>query len=212
MPRSPKFPANVPRGYQAIEREAAATRKRLGFDPVEPISAFECMCRLHAFSVAVGGTLVPVDYGVTKLEPGKEGETRFNRERKRLEIILDEDTYSKLDDPNSEDPRARFSYFHELGHAALHGNELVSISAIPESRAEAFMRAHYRGIAPFRDVEWQANAYSGAQMMPAAALETLRKAGRLNVAELCRTFKVSWKAAEIRLDVFLKRRAELLWM
>lgn len=209
MPGSPKFPADKPRGYSAIELAAAQTRREMGFGPDEPVSAFESMCRLRCLAMRIDDKVIPICYGTAQLQPQEEAETRFDRDHGRLEIILNESTYAGLDGPEHEDPRARFSFFHELGHATLHGAELVRISVIPKAKAEAFMRANFKGIAAYRDVEWQANAYAGAKMMPAVALKQLETLGRLTIPDICRRFHVSREAAAVRLSVFYKYRRDL---
>ena len=208
MPNSPRFPADKGRSYKGIERESDAVRHALGLPARGPVSALDCMKRLR--SLLVGPQSMPVAYGTMKLEPGVEGETYYNSDIRRLEIMLSEPVYSGLDNDVGEQPRPRFSFFHELGHASLHSAELIRLSRIPKSQAEAFMRAKYPQVADFRNVEWQANAFAGCFMMPATSLEEIRLARRLSVAEICRIFNVSTRSAEIRLGVFLGRRSELL--
>lgn len=208
MPNSPRFPADKGRSYKVIEQEAASVRSALGLPPSGPVSALACMRRLR--SLFVGKHSIPVAYGTMKLEPGVEGETYYNVAVRRLEIMLSEPVYIGLDNDVGEQSRPRFSFFHELGHAALHSAELVRLSRIPKSQAEAFMRANYPKVADYRNVEWQANAFAGCFMMPALSLEELRAAKKLNVSEICRRFNTSLRSSEIRLGVFLSRRLELL--
>jgi IrrE N-terminal-like domain len=210
MHTSPHFPADTPRSYASIERDAARARLALGFGLSEPIAARECMRRLRGIEAIARKERLPIVYAVTKLGPGVEGETSFDRERRRLEIALSEKTYSRLTDWRPEDGRARFSFFHEFGHANLHCNELIRLARIPKVNAEAFMRATFAEVEGCRDVEWQANAFSSAIMMPAIALEQLRLESRLRMEEVCRVFQVSRTSAEIRIGVFRSRRRDLL--
>jgi hypothetical protein len=201
--RSPKYPADQGRSRKGIDEAAARARKALRFDPLEPISAFECMYRLREYRALAAGRELPVVYGVKQLEPGVKGETHYSARHSRLEITLSEETYEQLDRPFArEDPHARFSFFHELGHATLHGTELVRLSRIPKSQADAMMRDCSTKVHAYRDVEWQANTFAASMMMPFAALRELRQDRSLTVAELCRVFLVSRKSAEIRLQVF----------
>ena len=63
---------------------------------------------------------------------------------------------------------------------------------------------------PFRDTEWQANAFASALLMPAQGLIALeREHGALTVVEIADRFGVSHEAAGYRLDLFAKRRGEL---
>jgi len=204
LSRSPRYPADHGMSLKGIDEAAARARKALGFDPLAPISAFECMYRLRDYRVIAGGRELPVVYGVTPLEPGVKGETFYNATNSRLEITLSEETYERIDNPHGEDPHARFSFFHELGHATLHGVELMRLSKIPASKAIAMMRDGSRKVDAYRDVEWQANTFSASMMMPFATLRALYRANRLSVAEICKVCNVSWSSAEIRFQVFFE--------
>ena len=83
----------------------------------------------------------------------------------------------------------RFTLAHEFGHMVLHNSEV-----------QGFPRAISResNHKPFRDSEWQADAFAAELMMPA------ERARGLSAEEIARRFGVSLQAARIRESV-LKR-------
>lgn len=204
-----RIPTDIAHSYRTLERTAAAVRVSLGFDPTERLPVRECMGRLSRLEVVVGPEVLAVAYGVRQLRRGVEGTTYFDPAAKRLEIDLSIETYRALMASPWEEARARFSFFHELGHAVLHGSQLQQISKMAEAELQARLEAP--PILPVcRDPEWQANAFASALMMPAAGLELLARAGRLSVEVVRREFQVSRSAAGVRLDIFWERRPELL--
>lgn len=65
-------------------------------------------------------------------------------------IYLTESTYSKA---SSNDPRTRFTIFHELGHLLL-------------GHSKVLHRANLQDIKPYQDSEWQADQFSAEMIMP----------------------------------------------
>lgn len=83
-----------------------------------------------------------------------------------------------------DDPRARFTVVHELGHFAL-------------SHARSFHReTPTRSIQPFEDSEWQANTFAAEFLMP---LEDIQQEGLRTPAQLMTRYQVSWAAADTRI-------------
>lgn len=99
----------------------------------------------------------------------------------RGQIIFTGKTY---DLACQDDPRARFTVAHELGHFAL-------------SHARSFHReSPTRRVQSFEDSEWQANTFAAEFLMP---LDDIRKEGLRNPAQLMARYQVSWTAAETRI-------------
>lgn len=103
-------------------------------------------------------------------------------------IFIREDVY---DAACEDDPRARFTIAHEIGHLLLHGGE-------PQLARSWKHNHHYES-----DSEWQANTFAAEFLMPAdMMMET-----HMSVQDIKRYFGVSWEAARIRYqEVYSKRR------
>ncbi len=100
------------------------------------------------------------------------------------EIVFAPGTYSRL---VNWDPRARFTAAHEIGHLVMHH----SVQR-PRLMSEAFQ---FEANSVRMSAEWQANHFAAAFLMP----EELLRAERLNVHEVSALFRVSERAAELRL-------------
>jgi Zn-dependent peptidase ImmA (M78 family) len=83
--------------------------------------------------------------------------------------------------------RDRFTIMHELGHLLLHTSDRI------------WLRRGHRAPKAYRDPEWQANAFAGEFLMPAALVRECSWP-----ADMAETFGVSLQAAEIQLE-HLKR-------
>lgn len=213
MSTGPKYPADVPRGYSKLELAAIRARNLLGVAPKEPLRAEAVMAGMRKLRIQVPQMLLHVDYHVADLTPGVLAETHLVSEypggRKReptLEVALSTQTFADLERGK---PRALFSLVHELGHVLLHCREVVRLSAIPHETA-ALLRGNYVSIPFYKDVEWQANGFAAACLMPATVLEWFDQSGKLSVDNLARFLNVSRRSAGIRINVFRERRAALL--
>ena len=206
QPASPKFRADRNRSYREIEREAMMTRRTLGYSPDErlPSNFFEA---LSGFRTGSRQQLL-TEYSVEELCEGVEAQTYFRAQpRPTIVIALSEETYDEL---QVERPRARFSAAHELGHAVLHYRELVRLSRIPHSEA-ALLRGSIGELPAYSDAEWQANAFAGALLMPAAALKSLEdEVWALEAREIANAFGTSLTSARYRLQTFAQKRELLL--
>lgn len=201
-----KYPADKPRTHVEIERDALALRRALGFDLAGRLPGEKIFGSLGNYSVLAHGRWIRLTYEVAKLEQGLEAEARYEPDTDEIVVCLTPQTYEGLE---KDLPRPRFSLFHEIGHAVEHPNELVRLARIPRHTA-ALHRGLYRDIRPFRDCEWQANAFAAALSMPARGLQTLREEGRLTVAEIVGTFRMSQESATYRLSTFMSKGRELL--
>lgn len=200
-----KFPADIPRGYAAIEREAQRVRKIFGLTPTEALPGWELLGLLRKLPVVVSGRRIPVVYEVRELGSGVEAEARY--QDGEIIVVLSDQTNDLLE---GQHPRARFSLPHEFGHVTLHAPELVRLSEIPHPRA-ALLRGQFDDLPPYRDAEWQANTFAGAMLVPAAGMKLLAEnLGTLSADLVREHFKVSHQCAQIRVEVYRKRSAELL--
>jgi hypothetical protein len=191
--------------YAKLERAGRFIRNKLcpGITCTESMpNVFE---DLEDHAVTCNGRSIPLTNDVVELPAGVEGRTRFNVEQQRLFIQLSTETYVGL---TVHEGRARFTLFHEISHAYLHVRELLRLAELPHDEA-ALLRA---GSHPnYYDSEWQANATSAAILMPAEGLAALeQRDGELTLENVVTTFNVSAISAEIRINIFNERRADLL--
>jgi hypothetical protein len=203
--------SNASVSYVNMERAARAWRGMLfpGLSAGAPIppgvwATFEELDR-HT----TGTSLRPIalDSSVTDLPVGVEGLTQYRPEAKTIEITLSTGTYTGLEE---DEPRARFSLFHEVVHAFVHWPLLIKLSVLPHRELTAVFRQTEKTHRDFEDTEWQANAGAAAMLMPASGLERLRKCGPLSTSRVVDHFGVSRQSAEIRIRVFDQRREELV--
>lgn len=94
------------------------------------------------------------------------------------EIAIREDTYCRL---CHDDPHARFTIGHEIGHYVLHTPEKISL---------AFEDEAARPPRPFESPEWQANVFAGELLAPA------RMVVGMTVEAIINQFKVSKVVAQ----------------
>jgi|SRR5437867_2993858 len=198
MKRERGYPADRARSYRKIEKEAAEVRRVINPDPLAlpGVGLFEA---LEDYSVEAGTHTISLSYAVQPLPPNIEATTQYENANNQIVITLSPETYHALEE---EDPRARFTLSHEIGHATMHTAELVRLSTIPHAIA---VLARGNGKHPvYRDTEWQSDAFAGAFLMPADRLDELFRVGRLTERELHRRFNVSAQAAQTRISIFLR--------
>jgi hypothetical protein len=197
----------TPRSYRDVELAAAAVRRQLEIAPTQPIAGIQLFECLDNCAVVVSGERIPLDYAVEATRRGVEAQTQFEPDRGCITVTLSPESYEML---RIDNPRARFSLCHEIGHAALHCRELLGMACMPLIGPSL---ARERGIRPetFRDSEWQAESFGAALLMPAQGLDVLSgQVARLDAEILQDTYIVSAAAAEARLKVFTARRWQLL--
>jgi hypothetical protein len=193
------------RSYRSIESVARHARQILEIAPTKIVPGLRLFEGLAKYSVTANGADIPLTYAVDELPAGFEALTRYRPGREKIVITLSPESYADLE---REVPRARFSLFHETGHALLHADELIRLPELPHAQV-AMMRG--RGHQAFEDSEWQANAFAGAMLMPANGIREIeRDHGAATPMYLASQFGVSDQAASIRWDVYTKRRKELL--
>lgn len=185
--------------YASIEEKAAEVRRAMGLKNSEAIDSMALLHRISRISSeTASGTRVWAEYGIEEIP--EEARTYFDRNTNRFVIALREDVYIGL---CVNDPRARFTLCHEVGHLTLHSREVVHIARSPA----ALTRVQHE---VFRDTEWQADVYAGALLMPAAGVAEFERisAGfgeRIDARFLHEQFDVSYAAAETRLRILRGR-------
>lgn|GEM_PF-2173722 len=203
------------RSYKGIEAAAWSMRETLGLRPLDRVRAFDLLESLHLYGLWVdnqwvdGISLVPLNWRLSSEMPrGYPAYTCYDIGHRRcVEIVVSEETYFGAE---SALPHHRFTIAHEVGHAVLHTSELMDYAHRPEA---ALLAREGRGEAshpPYRDTEWQANAYAAALLAPAQGLEELRRCERLTPEALIQQFGISFQAARLRINQFLPRRRSLL--
>lgn len=192
--------------YQTLEKRANHVRKVLDFGSGEAINPLRLFEDLHEISITVAGKSIPLSYGVIELEDS-EGYARYDREKKRIEVLASETTYNWLQEGH---PRGAYFVAHELGHCLLHTGQLIRLAQMPKAQQAAFHRGR-SDHQPYEDTEWQANAFAGSLLMPALGLAALeKKRGRLTTSLIVSEFGVSNEAAGYRLQLYTERKEALL--
>jgi len=129
------------------------------------------------------------EYGIT-CDVVDDAELPFGIEAccvpERLLITFSNITYEKA---CSDDPRARFTVIHELGHILL-------------AHTRTFNREDGKKIEAFEDSEWQANQFAAEFLMP---LTHMSANGYTTTDELILNYQVSHPAAERRITQLSKR-------
>lgn len=202
---SERYRALRAESYSSLEKKAESVRRVLGFDLEGKIPGLSLFEALDNYSV--GGGDIGLRYAIEELEAGIEAEARYESGERAIVVSLSPRTYEGLE---ADQPRARFTVFHEIGHAVLHGPLLIQLSRIPRDQVRALARSENLARRSCEDVEWQANAFAAALAMPAKGLERLARSGALTADRVAMEFNMSLAAARNRTKTFEERRFELL--
>ena len=195
--------------YKSVERIAAYVRKQLEFAPANAINALDLFEGLDDIAVRDGARqTIPLRGSVIGIEDS-EGFTKYDSGRQVIEILASARTYGWLEEGY---PRAGYFVAHELGHCVLHTDQLVRVAQMPVAQQAAFHRGGEVAVhEPYRDTEWQANAFASALLMPARGLLALEQDyKKLGPTEVAEHFHVSTEAALYRLELYNRRKRELL--
>lgn len=157
-----------PRTRDQLEEIAWRARGDLGLRPFERVPV------LPLIEWVLPKLIDGFDYEV--VENSKLGKAEATTSADRPLIRLSESTYSALERDN---PRARMTAIHEIGHLLLHTNQT----------AYAFQRKYHK----HSDPEWQADVFAGAFLMPECAFREMES---INTAR--KAFGVSKDAAWFR--------------
>lgn len=166
----------APRGIEAIRTIAVDARKILELAD-EPVSLPHFLDDLSQFGVTVD---VIEDEDDMLMMAGVEAVCVPETATINLTLA----TYNAA---RRNDPRTRFTIFHELGHFVLQHNK-------------ALARANYVA-KPFIDSEWQADQFSAEMIMP---LDVILRRGLRTPTQLARFFQVSFPAANNRVNQLVK--------
>lgn len=187
---NPKIPVVSPRSAKQIEAVTLEILKELSPESLRKPSAVPAL--------GLFDYLIPEKYGfksgIQSMAKGLEGWTDVNAKT----VFLASDVYDFLE---LDDGRARFSAMHESGHVVLHGTELnLNVST---SGGQTILAR--RGDVPaYQNPEWQANHFASAILMPQTMVlqvfESTRGNREAQIKAIMAIFKVSWTAAEIRLN------------
>lgn len=124
-----------------------------------------------------------------ELQDGEEAVTRFSP----LEIVVRPEVYEAA---QRQEPRARFTLAHELGHLSLHQAFPKAVMA----RGNIYSLQDNR-VEKFRDAEWQADTFASRFLMPDDLVQDYDSAEYIET-----DFGVSRTAAEVRFEQILKTR------
>ena len=197
------------RSYKTLERDAAFAREQLKFSPADAIGALDLFEGLDDIGVRDRrGQVIPLRAGVIDIE-GSEGFARYDSDLQVIEVLASARTYRWLE---KRYPRAGYFLAHELGHCVLHTDQLVRLAQMPAAQQAAFHRGgEVAGHETYRDTEWQANAFASALLMPACGLLALEQEHQeLGPSEVAAHFHVSAEAASYRLELYSRRKPELV--
>ncbi len=200
--------------YQSIEQIAAKVRRLLAPDiaVTQALPGLQLFETLHLLPLPTTMGTATVETAVGHLPTGVLASAECDARTGQLLITLAENTYTELE---RENPRARFSLAHEVGHAKLHCMEMRRSGIIAHQQLAALRRGEVLPHPKCYDTEWQANAFGAALLMPAEGLAVMEAAyekegATLGVLDIQRTYLVSGEAAYYRLKRFRERRTELL--
>lgn len=194
--------------YKSLEEIAANVRDGLHCSSTEAINTLRLFDGL-AIAVHDGtGQDIPIRGGVIELDDS-EGFSKYNRDRRVIEILASPKTYEWLEKGN---PRGGYFVAHELGHCLLHTDQLVRLAEMPKAEQAALHRdGQVVGHETYQDTEWQANAFASALLMPARGLLVLEQNhDKLSPVIIAKHFRVSAQAASYRLDLYNARKEQLL--
>jgi hypothetical protein len=198
-------------GYIDLELEGQSLRRQIGLSPHERIDALRLYDEIQEQPLVVSGKSYPVGCRVGYLDDGLEAQAQFLSDRQEYEVVLTPETYGWLEVGN---PRGTWGLLHEVDHVRLHPILLQKLAALsPISRA-----ALYRGQPKMHrfceDTEWQADALTGAALMPAAGIWRIEveigRDHRMLVQRIMTQYGVSREAATNRLYTYRKHQADLL--
>ena len=194
--------------YRKLEKIASYVRDQLEYSPTEAINTLLLFDGLDIEVRDGTGRDLPIHGSVIELN-GSEGFAKYDSDRCVIEILASPETYDWLEKSH---PRGGFFVAHELGHCLLHTDQLVRLAQMPKPQQAALRRGGQAvGHEAYQDTEWQANAFAGALLMPAAGLLVLEQEhGELSPDIIVEHFHVSDEAAGYRLELYNGRKKELL--
>jgi len=179
-------PVVAPMSRVQIEQDATLVVARFQPDLLKKPGCFPVLKLFDTLGDQYG-----LEPGVEELSDGVEGMT-FPDGR----VLVSEETYRGAHDGLG---RPRFTVVHECYHGLKHREQIRKV-LIDTGELVVFRR---QSIQPFRDPEWQANAFAAALLMPEPMVRMLAsKEHRMLLPDaMSEEFGVSVQAAEVRLKV-----------
>jgi hypothetical protein len=203
--------AERPYSYAALEDVGRRFRRQVGLSVHQRIDALGLFDRIQDYPLRVDGQRYRIGCRVGPLDAGLEAQAQFLPDRQEYEVVLTEETYGRLETGN---PRGTWSLLHEVDHILLHPNLLQHLAGLsPISRA-ALYRGDPKAHRFCEDTEWQADALTGAIIMPADGIRRIEAQSRSNdlllVPKIAQAFGASLEAASNRLETYRRHRMKLL--
>jgi len=171
-----------PKSIEDIRNLAALLREFLGLGPNDRIDFNVHLDLISILLVKENFAYIVLEDHDLIFDENDEAHTNV----KTGAIYIKESVYRNLKDPSS---RSHFTIAHEIGHFFLHyiNGPLLSRKNKP--------------IKAYESPEWQANQFAAELLMPYDAVKTM------SIEEIYSTYKVSYKAAEVRFNKINKKRS-----
>lgn len=197
--------------YAKIEVATSRLRRLVGLDDNAPLPGGEEFFDrfLNGLTIHTSRGRLRANYYCDNLPSGCEGRAVYSPESpNEIAIELSPETYSGFLKNWS---RPRFTVNHEFGHAVLHAEVLIQLGSVPHHVAELQRQATADRHPAYRDTEWQANAFAGALLVPAAGVRRVVSSTPSDYVfgvegALQSEFDVSAPVAERRLALFKEGR------
>jgi hypothetical protein len=197
--------------YEDLEAVALRFRHRIGLTPYQRIDSLSLFDRIQDLKIRIGSQHFGLGCRVGHLVDGLEAQAQFLPDRQEFEVVLTEKTYSWLEAGN---PRGAWSFVHEVDHILLHSALLRSLASLSPHSREALFRGTPKKHTFCEDTEWQADALTGAVIMPALGIHQIESASKSGdswlVQKIAAAFGASPEAAAHRLNTYRNHSAQLL--
>jgi hypothetical protein len=203
--------AERPYSYGDLEAVALQFRQTIGLSPHERIDALKLFDQVQDLKILVGVKQFGLGCRVGHLADGLEAQAQFLPDRREFEVVLTEETYRWLEEGN---PRGSWSFIHEVDHIQLHSSLLRSLASLSPISREALFRGRPKNHRFCEDTEWQADALTGAVIMPALGIHRIETASESDgpwlIQKIAVAFGASPQAAAHRLDTYRNHSTQLL--
>lgn len=169
--------AVTPRTTLQIAEAAEALLRRLAPGHLDACSTLDLAPLVDVGLQEEGILVYPVADGEL---PMAEAETRAGDDG-WIEILMRQQFFDALFAQTPQTNRARSTLVHEVGHAALHPEEVRMGKHRPEEMV--LRRALRSNLRPYEDSEWQAHTFAGAILIPRPSLRACLPCSHADLAE-----------------------------
>jgi len=209
----------IPRGikaerryrYAELEQIGRQFRRRIGLAAHQKIDALGLYDRIQDYPVIVNRKRYRLGCRIGQLDNGLEAQAQFLPDRQEYEVVLTGKTYDWLEAGN---PRGTWGFIHEVNHITLHPNLLQRLAGLSPISQAALYKGEPKPHAFCEDTEWQADALTGAVIMPAEGIRAIEARSRIGdvllVRRIAQVYGASPEAASYRLHIYRKYCMELL--